>query len=126
MKWLIILWLLLGVASASEHDKKEHHLSKDLSYLELSEPQQESAKGIIKTYRHDLKQYRDFKEGIEKQKEQLFSENTLNEEALLRLQTSIYQKANAVENRFLLQMHQLLTPKQREKFAHNLEEWEVE
>lgn len=126
MKWLMILWLLLGVAYASEHDKKEHHLSKDLSYLELSETQQESAKRIIKTYRHDLKQYRDFKETVEKQKEQLFSANTLNEEELLALQTSIYQKANAVENRFLLQMYQLLTPKQREKFAHNLEEWEVE
>jgi len=123
----VLLILLLALSLYADHDgRKEHHLSKDLSYLDLSNTQQESAKHIIKTYRHALKQYREFKEDVEQQKMQLFQEDTLNEEAFVKLQTTIYQKASAIENRFLTQMHILLTPGQREKFSHNLEEWEVE
>ena len=125
MKLLLIFLLTLSLYA--EHDgKKEHQLSKDLSYLELSQDQKERVKGILKQYRIDLKAFREFKEKMENQKETLLIQERLNEEDLHVINQTISQKANTIESRFLLQMHTLLSPEQRQKFAQNLEEWEVE
>ena len=123
----VLLILLLTLSLYAEHDgKKEHQLSKDLSYLELSQDQKERVKVILKQYRVDLKAFREFKEKMENQKEALLIQERLNEEDLHVINQAISQKANTIESRFLLQMHTLLSPEQRQKFAQNLEEWEVE
>jgi len=123
----VLLILLLTLSLYADHDgKKEHQLSKDLSYLELSQDQKERVKGILKQYRVDLKAFREFKEKMENQKETLLIQERLNEEDLHVINQAISQKANTIESRFLLQMHTLLSPEQRQKFAQNLEEWEVE
>ena len=123
----VLLILLLTLSLYADHDgKKEHQLSKDLSYLELSQDQKERVKGILKQYRVDLKAFREFKEKMENQKETLLIQERLNEEDLHVINQTISQKANTIESRFLLQMHTLLSPEQRQKFAQNLEEWEVE
>ena len=123
----VLLILLLTLSLYADHDgKKEHQLSKDLSYLELSQDQKERVKGILKQYRVDLKAFREFKEKMENQKEALLIQDRLNEEDLHVINQAISQKANTIESRFLLQMHTLLSPEQRQKFAQNLEEWEVE
>ena len=122
----IFLICIMAFSLYASDGKKEHHLSKDLSYLDLSSQQKEHAKGIIKEYRSALKAFHEFKENMEKQKESLIMKETLKEEDLQRIHQALNDKANTIENRFLLQMHRLLTPEQRKKFAHNLEEWEVE
>jgi len=125
MKLLLIFLLTLSLYA--DHDgKKEHQLSKDLSSLDLSSDQKERAKSLLKQYRVDLKVFREFKETMEDQKERLFMQERLNEEDLQAINQAINQKAKALESSFLVQMHRLLTPEQRQKFAHNLEEWEVE
>jgi len=125
MKLLLIFLLTLSLYA--DHDgKKEHQLSKDLSSLDLSSDQKERAKSLLKQYRVDLKVFREFKETMEDQKERLFMQERLNEEDLQAINQAIHQKAKALESSFLVQMHRLLTPEQRQKFAHNLEEWEVE
>jgi len=125
MKLLLIFLLTLSLYA--DHDgKKEHQLSKDLSSLYLSSDQKERAKSLLKQYRVDLKVFREFKETMEDQKERLFMQERLNEEDLQAINQAINQKAKALESSFLVQMHRLLTPEQRQKFAHNLEEWEVE
>ena len=45
---------------------------------------------------------------------------------LQKISQAITQKATRIESHFLVQMHTILTPEQRQKFAQNLEEWEVE
>lgn len=122
----IVLICIMAFSLYASDGKKEHHLSKDLSYLDLSSQQKEHAKNIIKEYRVALKAFHEFKESMEKQKESLIVSETLKEEDLQRIHQAINDKTNTIENRFLLQMHRLLTPEQRSKFAHNLEEWEVE
>lgn len=117
---------LLAFSLYASDSKKEHHLSKDLSYLELTSEQKEIAKSMIKQFRVDIKAFREFKDKMEDQKEALVTREFLTEEDLQKINEAINQKANAIESRFLLQMHNLLTPEQRKKFAHNLEEWEVE
>ena len=123
----VLLILLLTLSLYAEHDgKKEHQLSKDLSYLELSQDQKERVKGILKQYRVDLKDFREFKEKIKDQKENLLLQESVNEEDLQKISQAITQKATRIESHFLVQMHTILTPEQRQKFAQNLEEWEVE
>ena len=124
MKLLLIFFLAFSLYASD--GKKEHHLSKDLSYLELTSEQKEIAKGIIRQLRVDIKAFREFKEKMEDEKERLLTREVLNEEDVQKINESIFQKANAIESRFLVQMHNLLTKEQRKKFAHNLEEWEVE
>ena len=122
---LLLIFLLTFSLYASD-GKKEHHLSKDLSSLELSSEQKEIAKGIIKQFRVEIKAFREFKEKMEDEKEALVTREVLNEEDLQKINQANTQKASTIESRFLVQMHTLLTPEQRKKFAHNLEEWEVE
>ena len=125
MKLLLIFLLTLSLYA--DHDgKKEHQLSKDLSYLELSSEQKERVKSVVKQYRVDLKAFRVFKEQIEEKKERLVVQEVLHEEDLQVLNQIVHLKADALEVHFLSQMHTILTPEQRQKFAHNLEEWEVE
>ncbi|WP_263833198.1 hypothetical protein [Sulfurospirillum oryzae] len=125
MKLLLIFLLTLSLYA--DHDgKKEHQLSKDLSYLELSSEQKERVKGILKQYRVDVKAFREFKEKMENQKESLLTRDVLKEEDLQAINQAINQKGSTIESRFLLQMHTLLNSEQRQKFAQNLEEWEVE
>ena len=122
----VFLIVLLAFSLYASDSKKEHHLSKDLSSLELTSEQKEVAKGIIKQFRVDIKAFREFKEKMENEKESLVMREVLNEDDLQKINQAISQKASAIESRFLVQMHTLLTPEQRQKFAHNLEEWEVE
>ncbi|ATB70029.1 Spy/CpxP family protein refolding chaperone [Sulfurospirillum diekertiae] len=125
MKLLLIFLLTLSLYA--DHDgKKEHQLSKDLSYLELSHDQKERIKGILKQYRVDLKGFREFKEKMKDQKENALLQESVNEDDLQKLNQAINQKATMIETHFLVQMHAILTPEQRQKFAQNLEEWEVE
>ena len=125
MKLLLIFLLTLSLYA--DHDgKKEHQLSKDLSYLELSHDQKERIKGILKQYRVDLKGFREFKEKMKDQKENALLQESVNEDDLQKLNQAINQKATMIETHFLVKMHAILTPEQRQKFAQNLEEWEVE
>ncbi|MBP1680948.1 MAG: hypothetical protein H6Q35_1287 [Proteobacteria bacterium] len=124
MKLLLIFVLAFSLYASD--GKKEHHLSKDLSSLELTSEQKEIAKSFIKQYRVEIKAFREFKEKMEDEKERLLTREVLNEEDLHKINEAISQKANAIESRFLVQMHNLLNKEQRKKFAHNLEEWEVE
>ena len=122
----IFLIFLLTFSLYASDGKKEHHLSKDLSSLDLTSEQKEIAKSMIKQYRVEIKTFREFKEKMEDEKERLLTREVLNEEDVQKINESIFQKANAIESRFLVQMHNLLNKEQRKKFAHNLEEWEVE
>ena len=124
MKAFLILVLALSLYASD--GKKEHHLSKDLSYLELSVEQKEATKILIKQFRIDIKAFREYKEKMEDEKESLVMREVLNEDDLQKINQAISQKASTIESRFLVQMHNLLTPEQRKKFARNLEEWEVE
>ena len=124
MKLLLIFFLAFSLYASD--GKKEHHLSKDLSSLELTSEQKEIAKSFIKQYRVEIKAFREFKEKMEDEKERLLTREVLNEEDLQKINEAIFQKAHAIESHFLVQMHNLLNKEQRKKFAHNLEEWEVE
>ena len=80
MKLLLIFFLAFSLYASD--GKKEHHLSKDLSSLELTSEQKEIAKSFIKQYRVEIKAFREFKEKMEDEKERLLTREVLNEEDL--------------------------------------------
>ncbi|MDD3463534.1 MAG: hypothetical protein PHW07_07865 [Sulfurospirillaceae bacterium] len=123
----IFLILLLSVFLYAGHsEKKEHHLNKDLSHLDLTSSQKESVKKLLKDFREQLKDFREEKEAIEYRKKELFKSDNLSASSLEVLNKSIFQKANAIESEMLIKMHSLLTKEQRVRFARYLDEWEVE
>ena len=110
---------------AGHGEKHEHHINKDLTYLELTQEQTEDFKKILKKYYHETQEFREFQESIDAQKKALFLQDTLDADALRELNRALYEKASKEETQILERMHKVLTPKQREAFVRYFEEWEV-
>ena len=124
MKFFLIL-IFAVLLNAGHGEKHEHHINKDLTYLELTQEQTEDFKKILKKYYHEIQEFREFQESINAKKKVLFLQETLDTQALSALNRALYEKANKEENQILERMHKVLTPKQREAFVRYFEEWEV-
>ena len=98
----IFLIFLLTFSLYSSDNKKEHHLSKDLSSLELTSEQKEIAKSIIKQFRVDIKAFREFKEKLEDEKESLVMREVLHEDDLQCKCTIFEHQNNAKKLRITL------------------------
>jgi Spy/CpxP family protein refolding chaperone len=107
-------------------DRDEHHYKKDLSYLELSHTQKKQMKSILKEYRHKVKDYREYKHDLIKDKEELFLESVLDEEKIRSINQKISEYASKIEIDLLKKIHVVLSQEQKEKFEKYIEEWELE
>lgn len=123
----LFLIFLLSIALYAGHDaKKEYHMNKDLTHLDLGKEQKEAFKEMLKKFQHEIEEFREFKEKINAKKQALFLEDTLDTELLGKLNMELYQKANKTENKMLAKMHEFLTKEQRVRFIRYFEEWEVQ
>lgn len=131
MKYLIVLFLSFSLYAYADHEHEEHeryehhHVSKELSHLQLTPTQYERLKRILSRYRESLKTYRRFKEETEAKRDRLFLQDDLNITAVKALQESLDARAREIERRFLRDMHTLLTPQQRQSFLYYFDDWEV-
>jgi len=127
---IIILFLCTLLLHADEHEAHEryehHHISKELSHLDLSAKQYAKLKRILSRYRTDLKRYRHFKTLVEAQRDTLFLQDELNSKALNTLLLELDTRAREIEIDFIRQIHALLTPRQRKAFIYYFDDWEVE
>ncbi|MDX1809843.1 MAG: Spy/CpxP family protein refolding chaperone [Sulfurospirillaceae bacterium] len=127
MKSFIIVLLLFGFIYAQEHHEKNHwHYKKDLTYLGLSKNQKEKIKNILKEYRKDIKDYREKREEISKEKQKVFLENSFDEMKLKSINGKINKLATEIEIRFLKRVHAILSNEQRRKFVKYINEWDIE
>ena len=127
MRLLLILFLLVYTLFADSDEEKHHHYyHKDLTYLNLDDGQKKSLKHILKEYRKNIKDYRDDKKNILKQKQAIFSQDNFDASRLEELNSKIAQLATELEVEFLQQIHTLLSKEQRKKFMEYIDEWEVE
>ncbi len=126
MKLFIIFLLSLSLFASDYESHSDKHINKELSHLNLTPQQHQEIKSILKTFRSDLKEYRDFKKEIEKQREKLFLKEKLDTQKLNELHTRLDFKAHAIENRLLSKVHALLNHKQRVKFIDYFDDWKVE
>lgn len=122
---LCLIFLLALYLYAGNDAKKEHHINKDLTYLQLSSEQNEALKKTLKKFQHEIEEFREFKEKINAQKQALFLEETLDIEAFNKLNKALYEKATKEEGKVLLRLHDVLTKEQRAQFIRYFEEWEV-
>ena len=126
MRFLIIL-LLISSSFADNYDyHDEKHINKELSHLVLSKRQNIEVKHILREFRDLLEEFEEFKESIEKRRKELFLQEYFDTKKLDMLDSQIDEKAHSIEKFFLKQIHAILTVKQREKFIHYFDDWEVE
>ena len=124
MKFLLIFLLTLCLYAG--HDgKKEFHINKDLTYLQLTSEQNEALKKTLKKFQHEIEEFREFKAKINAQKQALFLEERLDIEALSKLNKELYEKAAKEEGKVLWRLHDVLTKEQRAQFIRYFEEWEI-
>jgi len=127
MRYIVVILLLLSLLNADEFEHhSKRHIQKELSHLHLTKQQKKEVKVILKEFREELQEYREFKREIQKRKKKLFIKNSLNTKELSHLDALLHEEAKRVENRLLLQMHQILNRKQRKYFVKHFDDWEVE
>jgi len=121
-----VLFLLLSLfLYAGDDAKKEYHITKDLTHLDLSKEQKEAMKNVLKKYQHEIEEFRELKEKINAKKQKLFLEEPLDRVALSKLNYELYEKAIKEESTLLSRVHALLSPEQRVQFIRYFEEWEI-
>lgn len=127
MKYFILL-LLLITSLFSDYDEhhNERHINKELSHLKLSKEQNTKIKKILKEFRFDLKEFREYKEEIEKRREEIFIKEVFDIEELNRLNQELDIKSHEIENRLLKRLYPILSKKQRKRFIHYFDDWEVD
>ena len=123
MKFIIIFLLFFNVLMASDHDR--HH-GKDLTFLELDSMQEDKVKDILRTYRKDIKKYRHYKEEMFEGKQDIFENDIFDGVALETINQQVSNFATRIETKFLSEVHQVLSKKQRKKFVSYIDDWEIE
>jgi|FLOH01.1.fsa_nt_gi periplasmic protein CpxP/Spy len=126
MRFIIVLFLMTGLFADDYGHHNERHINKELSHLDLSKTQNIEVKVILKEFRSQLKEFKEFKENVEEKRKNLFIQDSFDAKELDKLNLSLDDKAHAIEKSFLTKMHTILTPRQRERFIHYFDDWEVE
>ncbi|MCF6310222.1 MAG: hypothetical protein L3J19_07115 [Sulfurimonas sp.] len=126
MKFLLIILIFTGLYADDHKYDNERHLNKELSHLSLSKQQNINIKRVLKNFRFDLKEYREYKEEIEAKRESLFIQDVFDIEKLNELNIALDARSHEIENRLLKSMHSILSQKQRREFIYYFDDWEVE
>lgn len=126
MRFLVIFLFIITIYADDHELHSKHHIYKELSHLELTKKQQHRVKKILKTYRKELKEYKELEEELEDKRKDVFLQESFDVQKLNDLNQQLDKTAHDIENRFLKKMHFVLTPQQRKKFVHYFDDWEVE
>jgi len=126
---LLTLFLLLAAllfADSDRHEHKEHHLPLDMGYLHLSSDQHARAKTIVKTFKHEHKEFHRLKTETREAIAKLFLAESFDTAEFIRLTSALNQRGAEIQAGFFARMHAILSPEQKRRFAEYMEEWEVE
>jgi len=125
MRLLLILLLSLSLYGSDYEHHSERHINKELSHLHLTTSQKREVKSLLKAFRVELKAYRRYKKRIKRERQELFLQDQFDVDTFNALNRRIDQEAHAIESRFLMKMHKILTERQRVRFIHYFDDWEV-
>lgn len=131
IKAFLALLLVAGFAFGDDDDHhrrgyEEHHIPKDLSFLELSSEQHRKVKAILYEYKHALKRFRHEKKEHARAMEALFVKETFDTAAYEKESLELDARAVVIQSDFLAKLHAVLNPDQRQRFLHYFDEWDVE
>jgi periplasmic protein CpxP/Spy len=123
MRILLIFLLFFGIALG---DDDHHYYKKDLTFLQLTNDQEEPIKQILKKYRMQAREYKTYEHALLKQKQTVFLSKHFDAAKIEQINKSLALKASEIEGELLSNIHKVLTDQQRRKFANYIDEWEIE
>ncbi len=124
---LLVLLMLLTFAGWAEHDDHhERHFPLDISYLGLDDRQHEQIEAAVRRHRAAHKRFRHSERDTREALQTLFASDDFDRDAYLQLTLRLHTEAETMQAEFLEEVHRVLTPEQRRRFARYMEEWEIE
>ncbi|NPA27570.1 MAG: hypothetical protein GXN91_00780 [Epsilonproteobacteria bacterium] len=127
MKRLILIFLTLFLfADDRDYYKKEIHLPKDLSFLDLNSTQKKLLTKLLLEHRKKLKELHDEEEEWEEGLKVDFIKDDFDKDDFIEKNLEFKKKIVEVEANFFEKIHSILNKKQRKKFIEYIEEWEIE
>ncbi len=117
VKFILIILLTLNLLA-------DHSIPKDLTNLNLNQIQYESIKKLLKSYKHQMKKFRQKKRDSLIKKQQEFLKDDLNLEFLNEIDLNLAKEFNQIKLELLIKIHSILNKNQREKFLFYIEEWD--
>jgi len=131
MKLLIIFMLAISPILADhdeyeEHKYEKHHLPLDVSYLDLDKDQYKQIKHIVKRFKHEYKEFHEEKEDTREKIAKLFLSDNFDRDEFVSLSNRLKSLSVDIQADFFVQIHKMLTPKQKKRFVRYMKEWEVE
>lgn len=125
---IVLAILLIANLLMADHDddKKALQIPYDMSYLDLTRIQKQTIYRLLLSYRERRKTLHKKREMLERHTLWLFMQETFDKESFLRQHLQLRRELIEIEADFLTNLHTVLSEKQRKKFAHHLEEWEID
>lgn len=120
------LFLISQLYASKEYETKNTHIYKNLDYLNLDSNQEEAFKAILISSKKEFAKYYEKKQNAQKELQELMQEEHFNKKKYEDIAEDIAEEAIELEVKIFKQIHQILTPKQREQFSYYLQEWKVE
>jgi periplasmic protein CpxP/Spy len=126
LKIFLLLSSLFLFLNADDDDHKYKHSYKNLEFLELNTQQIDNMKEILIDFKHQYKDFNEFKEEKEDRLKDIIKADSFDEKQYLEISNEIKSKASNLEIQRMKKIHTILDEKQRKKFSKYFKEWEVE
>jgi periplasmic protein CpxP/Spy len=126
LKIFLLLSSLFLFLNADDDDHKYKHSYKNLEFLELNTQQIDNMKEILIDFKHQYKEFNEFKEEKEDRLKDIIKADSFDEKQYLEISNEIKSKASNLEIQRMKKIHTILDEKQRKKFSKYFKEWEVE
>ncbi len=122
MKWIIVLAMFLSLSAYGDDDN--HRFPMDLHDLGLTKQQHRVVEEAMKEYQHSNRRYHHQREKDQDTLNALFLSPSFDSESF-RAKSLEREKASIeIRVRLLERLHSVLTPEQKRRYIHHLEEWD--
>ncbi len=123
---LAILFVVNLLTADHDENKKNVQMPYDMRYLGLTKIQKQTIYRLLLTYRERRKTLLKKTEMLEYHTLFLFNQEVFDKNQFLKQHLKLRRELLEIEADFLKSLHRILSKKQRKKFAHHLEEWEID
>lgn len=122
MKWILVAAMVFSLSAYGDDD--HHRLPMDLHDLALTKQQLHSVEEAMKEYQSSYRRYHHRKEKDQDELNALFLSSTFDAETFRAKSMEREKVSIEIRSRLLERLHSVLTPEQRARYIHHLEEWD--
>lgn len=122
MKWIIVLAMFLSLCAYGDDD--HHRFPMDLYDLGLTKQQLRAVEEAMKEYQYSNRRFHHQSKKDQDTLNALFLSPSFDAESF-RAKSLEREKASiAIRARLLERLHAILTPEQKRRYVHHLQEWD--